>query len=99
MKHHLVGTMLIALHYAIFVVSIAGVAEPAIAAQGEESIEPVGENAGRYDWGQAKEVIESHGYYNVRDLTQDQMGEWRGTAIRYGQAVDVRVDLQGNFYD
>jgi hypothetical protein len=99
MRHYLVGKIFIALHFVIFVFSIAVITEPALAAQGEESVASVGENPGRYDREQAKEVIEAHGYYNVRELTQDKMGVWRGTAIRYGQTVNVRVDQQGNFYD
>lgn len=45
---------------------------------------------------QAKERITKAGYADVTELTQDDKGVWRGTAMKDGKTVNVALDYQGN---
>ena len=52
--------------------------------------------ANSFTEGQAKSRIESKGFSNVSGLKKDDRGVWRGTAMRDGKSVDVRLDFEGN---
>src|ERR1051325_6174330 len=45
--------------------------------------------ANSFTEGQAKARIESRGYGNVKDLSKDPNGFWRGTAMKDGKSVSV----------
>ncbi len=45
---------------------------------------------------QAANRLRKHGYTAVKDLTKDDQGIWRGSAMKDGKAVTVSVDYQGN---
>ena len=46
--------------------------------------------------GEAKSRIEKMGFSNVTNLKKDDIGVWRGRAIKDGKTVDISVDYQGN---
>jgi hypothetical protein len=46
--------------------------------------------------GEAKSRIEKMGFTDVRGLTKDDNGVWRGQAKKAGKNVDVSLDYQGN---
>lgn len=46
--------------------------------------------------GQAHDRIQGEGYQDVRNLTLDPQGIWRGMAIKNGQPVHVWLDFQGD---
>lgn len=52
--------------------------------------------ANSFTEGQAKSRIEGAGYTEVSGLQKDSNGVWIGKAKKGGQAVDVKVDFQGN---
>jgi periplasmic protein CpxP/Spy len=52
--------------------------------------------ANSFTSGQAKSRIESAGFKDVSDLTKDDQGIWRGTAMRDGKKVQVGFDYKGN---
>lgn len=45
---------------------------------------------------QARSRIESRGFTSVSDLTKDDKGIWRGTAMKDGRQTRVSLDYQGN---
>lgn len=44
---------------------------------------------------QAKTAIEAAGYTNVAGLTKNPQGQWNGTAMKDGKAVQLSVNAQG----
>jgi putative membrane protein len=51
--------------------------------------------ANSFTEGQAKSRIESAGFSNIRGLSKDDQGIWRGQAERGRQQVEVSMDFQG----
>jgi hypothetical protein len=45
---------------------------------------------------QAKSRIEAEGYSGVTQLKKDSHGNWHGTAVKDGNAVQVNLDFNGN---
>ena len=45
---------------------------------------------------QAQHRIMKHGFTQVKDLTKDDQGVWRGTAMQSGSAVKVWEDYKGS---
>ena len=52
--------------------------------------------ANSFTGGQAKSRLEGAGFNEVSDLTKDDQGIWRGTAMRDGKKVQVGFDYKGN---
>ena len=48
---------------------------------------------------QTAKRLRDHGYSQVKGLTKDDQGVWRGTAMKDGASVNVSVDYQGNISD
>lgn len=46
--------------------------------------------------GQARKLLQSHGYDDVSPLVNDRSGIWRGTATKDGKPVHVSVDYKGH---
>lgn len=44
---------------------------------------------------QARTAIEAAGYTNVAGLTKSPQGQWNGTAMKDGKAVQLSVNAQG----
>jgi putative membrane protein len=45
---------------------------------------------------QAQDRMEKAGFTEVKGLTKDGQGIWRGTAMKSGKQVNVALDFQGN---
>ena len=45
---------------------------------------------------QAKAAIEAAGYTNVAGLTKTPQGQWSGTAMKDGKALQLSVNAQGH---
>jgi hypothetical protein len=54
--------------------------------------------ANSFTQGEAKSRIEARGFNSVSDLTKDDQGIWRGTAMKDGKTVKVALDFQGNVF-
>ena len=88
---------------ALFISTLAAVAQPANPNGGTPAISGRGNNpeapvagANSFTEGQAKSRIEAQGYTEVSDLSKDAQGVWRGSAKKDGKKVTVSVDFQGN---
>lgn len=68
-------------------------AQPAMAARSEPVVAASTQPA--LSWSQARSRIEGRGYVDVRGLTRDGMGGWRGKALKDGRAVNVSVAPSG----
>ena len=99
MNRRFVRKLAISSSLAAFAAGTAVAAEPILETLAERSATPGSETIGSDDWGQVRKVIEAYGYDHVSGLAQDQMGVWRGTAVRYGRLANLEIDQNGNFYD
>ncbi len=54
------------------------------------------EGANSFTEGQTQSRLEQAGYKDVKGLTKDDKGIWRGTATLNGKPVSVGVDFKGN---
>lgn len=52
--------------------------------------------ANSFSEGQARRLIESHGYNDVSALVNDRQGIWHGTASKGDARVHVYVDYKGH---
>jgi len=62
---------------------------------------PVASMMGEIGWtwmkeSQAKLILESKGYTNIRSLRRDAQGIWRAKAIHHGLALNVAIDIYSN---
>ena len=54
------------------------------------------QGANSFTESQARSRIEQLGYTDVKALTKDVAGIWRGKAMKNGQQSDVALDFRGN---
>lgn len=52
--------------------------------------------ANSFTEGQARSRLERAGLSNLSDLKKDDLGIWRGKAMRSGKSVSVGLDYKGN---
>lgn len=72
-------------------------AQPAMASRSQPvATTPTPAPAASLSWNQARARIEARGYSDVRGLTQDGAGGWRGKATRDGKPVSVSVAPAGD---
>ena len=58
--------------------------------------EPPVSGANSFSEGQARRLIEAHGYNSVSALVNDRQGIWHGTASKGAARVHVFVDYKGH---